>query len=110
VKALASKDPNVIIQVGVPLLFEVNLQYMFHKTLMVYVPQEIQIERLMKRDGISREMALKILATQWPIEEKKGYADFIIDNSGSLDVTRRQVEDLWGQLKKIQRERASQTD
>jgi len=109
VQEYAAKDPEVIIQVGVPLLIEVNLQYLFYKILLVYIPAEMQIERLMKRDRISREMAINMLSSQLPIEGKRGYADFIVDNSGSVEETRRQVEEVWKKLKEIQKERAQGT-
>lgn len=105
VKEYTQKDPEVIIQVVVPLLIEANLQYLFHKLLLVYIPQEKQIERLMDRDKISREMAQNILTAQLPIDEKKGYADFIVDNSGSLEETKRQIGEVWQKLKKFQEER-----
>jgi dephospho-CoA kinase len=105
VKEYTQEDPDVIIQVVVPLLIEANLQYLFHKLLLVYIPQEKQIERLMGRDKISREMAQNILTAQLPIDEKKGYADFIVDNSGSLEETKRQVGEVWQKLKKFQEER-----
>jgi len=105
VQEYAAEDPEVIIQVAVPLLIEANLQYLFHKILLVYIPAEMQIERLMERDRISREMALKILNSQLPIEEKRSHADFIVDNSASSEETRRQVEEVWKKLKEIQKER-----
>ncbi len=101
VREISSMDPGAIIQGVVPLLFEVNLQPLFHKILLVYIPLELQVERLMKRDGISRKMALQILDAQLPIEEKRKYADFIIDNSGTLTETKRQVEEIWRKLQKL---------
>ena len=109
VKEYAARDPNAIIQADVPLLYEVNLQYLFHKVLLVYIPEEMQIERLMKRDGISQEMAINILKSQLPIEKKKKLADFVVDNSGSLEETRKQVEEVWKKLKEIQKERSQGT-
>jgi dephospho-CoA kinase len=100
VEEIAAKDPNVIIQVAIPLLIELNLQYRFDKTLLVYIPEEMQIARLMKRDGISREAAEGILKAQLPIDEKLGYADFVIHNEGTLEETRRQVEQVWKEIKK----------
>jgi dephospho-CoA kinase len=97
---IAGKNPNIIIQVAVPLLIEINIQYKFHKVLLVYVPREIQIERLMKRDGITIEAAENILKAQLPIDEKLGYADFVIHNEGTLEETRRQVEQVWEEIKK----------
>ena len=103
VNEIAKKDPNAIIQVAIPLLIELNLQYMFHKTLVVYIPQEKQIERLIERDGISEDEARNILKAQLPIDEKVGYADFVIYNEKSLEETKRQVEDLWRTLKRLQK-------
>ena len=103
VNEIAEKDPNAIIQVAIPLLIELNLQYMFHKTLVVYIPQEKQIERLIERDGISEDEARNILKAQLPIDEKVGYADFVIYNEKSLEETKRQVEDLWRTLKRLQK-------
>jgi dephospho-CoA kinase len=106
-KEITSKDPNAIIQVDVPLMIENNLQYLFHKILLVYMPETMQVERLMKRDRISEEMARNMLRSQLPIEEKKGYADFIVDNSGTLEETRAQVIKIWEKLKEIQRNRSA---
>jgi len=100
---IAGKNPDAIIQVAVPLLIEINIQYKFHKVLLVYVPRETQIERLIKRDGITREAAESILKAQLPIDEKLGYADFVIHNEGTLEDTRRQVEQVWEELKKCQK-------
>lgn len=104
VKAYSTKGPNAVIEAVVPLLFEVNLQYLFHKTLVVYTSEAIQIERLIMRDQISRERATLIIQSQMSIEEKRGYADFVVDNSGSLEEARKQVEEVWKKLKKIQEE------
>ncbi len=103
VEELTGKDPDAIIQVVVPLLIELNLQFQFHKLLMVYIPEEQQVERLAERDGISKEEAANILKAQLPIDEKVGYADFVIHNEKSLEDTRRQVEELWETLKEIQK-------
>lgn len=102
---IVGRDSDAIVQVDVPLLIEGNLQYMFHKTLVVYIPEEKQIERLVQRDGISKEEATDRLKAQLPIDEKVGYADFVIHNDKSLEETRKQVEELWETLKKIQKER-----
>ncbi len=105
VKEYAAKDSNIIIQVVVPLLLEENLQHLFDKILLVYIPEEMQIGRLMKRDRVSREMALTMVRSQFPVEGKRTYADFIVDNSGSLEETKRQVEEVWEKLKKFQGEK-----
>jgi dephospho-CoA kinase len=105
VNEITSADPNAIIQVAVPLLIEVNLGHLFHKILLVYTPRETQIERLVARDGISEEEAGRILDAQLPIDEKLGYADFVVKNETDLEETRRQVEELWETLRRIQIDR-----
>jgi len=104
----AAKDPNAIIQVDVPLMIELNLQHRFHKLLVVYVSPEVQIERLAKRDGISKEEAANLLKSQLPIDEKLGYADYVIHNDQSIEETRKQVENLWHELKLLQEKRAKE--
>jgi dephospho-CoA kinase len=103
VNEITEKDSEAVIQVVVPLLIESDLQYMFDRLLVVYIPQEQQIERLVKRDGISNEEAADMLKAQLPIDEKLEYADFVVDNQGSVQETRKQVEDIWQILKKVQK-------
>ena len=82
------------------------MQYMFHKNLVVYIPQDKLEKRLAERDGISQEAAATILANQLSIEEKKSYADYVINNEGTIEETREKVEELWEELKKLQQEMA----
>jgi dephospho-CoA kinase len=108
VNEIAKMDPEVIIQAVVPLLIEIKAQDDFHKVLVVHVPKEIQIERLVKRDGITREEAANILKAQMPIDDKLAYADFVIHNENSLEETRRQVKALWEKLNEIQKAHAGE--
>jgi dephospho-CoA kinase len=101
---ITKKVPDAIIQAVIPLLFEVGLQHLVHKTLVVYVPRERQIERLIKRDKITRDHAANILKAQLDIDEKAGMADFVINNENSLDETKSQVEELWKILIKLQKQ------
>jgi dephospho-CoA kinase len=64
------------------------------ETILVYAPAETQVVRQMARDGVTREFALKRVAAQLPIEEKRTLATWVIDNSGSLADTERQVREL----------------
>jgi dephospho-CoA kinase len=99
------KDPNAIIQAVVPLLIETNMQAFFHNILMVYASENEQKNRLMARDGCSEEMAMNMIRSQLSVEEKKGYCDLVIDNSGSEKETRQQVEKLWKKLQQLRQER-----
>ena len=102
VKKIIEKDPNAIVQLDIPLLIEQDLQHMVHKVLVVYIPREEQIARLIERDKISREGAVDRLGAQLPIDEKLGRADFVINNEKTLEETKKQVEDLWQALKNMQ--------
>jgi len=62
--------------------------------ILVYAPEAAQVERQLARDGYDREEALRRVRAQVPIEEKRRLADHVIDNSGSLDETERQVRRL----------------
>jgi dephospho-CoA kinase len=110
VEQYAGEDPHAIIQAVVPLLIEVNMQSFFHNILMVYASEEEQKKRLIKRDGSSEEMAMNMIRSQLSTDEKKGYCDLVIDNSGALEQTRKQVEELWKKLKIIQQERKGSVD
>jgi dephospho-CoA kinase len=107
VNEIAGKDPDAIIAVAAPLLIELNFQYMFDKLLVVYIPREDQIRRLVERDKISEAEAANILGSQLPIDEKVGYADYVIKNENSLEETRKQVEEVWQSLKKITSQRSA---
>ena len=99
VTQMAEKNPQGIVQAVIPLLFEVHLEPLVHKVLVVYVSPDTQVDRLMKRDRISREEARRILDAQMPIDEKAARADFVIHNEGNLDETRKEVHALWNKLK-----------
>lgn len=100
VARLEAANPGAIIQVAVPLLMELNLQSMFDQVLVVYVTPAQQVARLAARDGISATAAANILDAQLPIDEKVAAADYVIDNGGTLEDTRQQVEILWSKLRK----------
>ncbi len=93
-RLIADRDPGAVIQVAVPLLVELDLKFLFHGVLLVYVPRGVQLSRLMTRDGIDREAAEDRLRAQLPLDSKVSYADFVIDNQGTMEETRRQVEAL----------------
>ncbi|MEK5395943.1 dephospho-CoA kinase [Paenibacillus sp. FSL K6-2859] len=96
--SLEVEDPEKLTIVDIPLLFESGLENMFHEILVVYVPREVQIARLMERNGLSLEQAEARLNAQMDIEAKRNKADYIIDNSGELAHTEQQVAVLWDRL------------
>ncbi len=94
-----SSHHRAVVIFDIPLLFESRLQDRFQLVILVYAPPEVQISRLMVRDGVSRAQAESTLSMQWPIDEKRARAHRIIDNSGALEATRRQVASLWREIK-----------
>jgi dephospho-CoA kinase len=76
----------------IPLLIETSLQAMMDEIWVVMVDQETQLRRLMQRNQLTRDQALQRIRAQLPLNEKAAFADQIIDNNGSLDATRQQVE------------------
>ncbi|MBU3917269.1 dephospho-CoA kinase, partial [bacterium] len=101
---ITSNDPNAIVLVDVPLMIEVNMQFIFHKLLVVHTPPEEQVKRLVARDNIPEAEARNIISSQLSIDEKADYADYIIHNDKSLEETSKQVDELWETLKRIQQE------
>ena len=78
---------------AVPLLVEGDLLQRVDRVLVVDVPEEVQIQRLIQRDGSSRAQAQAMLQAQSPRDVRLQHADDIIDNTGSIDELRRQIAD-----------------
>lgn len=87
-------DPNAIVAADIPLLYESGLEELYERIVVVYVPRELQLTRLIRRDGLSPEQAQSRLNAQLDIEDKKRRADYVIDNSGTPEETERQVASL----------------
>jgi dephospho-CoA kinase len=101
IEAITKTQPNAIIQVSVPLLIELNLQFLFDKLLVVHVKPQTQAKRLTARDEITMSEAENIMKSQLPIDEKASYADFVINNEGTLAETEKQVKEVWKALIKM---------
>ena len=78
----------------IPLLFESKFTELVDKTLLVFVDEDIQLQRLMERNHYSRQEALARIHSQMPLTEKKRLADVIIDNNGSLEQTELQLKNV----------------
>lgn len=97
-QAVLLERPSAIIIWDIPLLIEENLTRFVEKVIVVYVPAMVQLQRLMERNNLSEAEAQARIAAQLDIEQKKKHADYLIDNSGTLLETERQVEQLWKHL------------
>lgn len=74
-----------LIFLDIPLLYEIQLDYLCDKVIVVYVNEQLQKERLMNRNHIDEKQAELLMSHQISIEIKKEKADYIIDNQGDLD-------------------------
>lgn len=74
-----------ILFLDIPLLFETKLEYLANKILLVTCDEEIQINRLMKRDNINLDLALNMINKQMALKEKENLSDYIIYNNSTLE-------------------------
>ena len=85
---------EAIFFMDIPLLFEQGYVNWFDETWLVYVNRDVQVERFMKRDYLSKEVAESRISAQWSLEEKTKLASRILDNNGSRDQLLSQVVKL----------------
>ena len=92
------QTPDAIAVVDAALMIESGGYKRFDKLIVVHCRTQVQLERLMKRDNISREEAERRVKAQMPQEEKKKYADYLIDTSDGFESARQQTAGVWHQL------------
>lgn len=93
-KAL-ERDPKTVVIADVALLFEKGLYRQMDKTVAVTCEPEQQVERAMRRDGVTAMEARKRASLQWTMDKKAALADYVVDNSGSEKKTRDCVAGIW---------------
>lgn len=94
-----SEKPDAICIIDAALMIESGSFQRFDKLIVVWCDSNIQLERLMLRNNLSAEDAFRRIAAQMPQDEKKKYADFLIDTSDGFDATRRRVFEVFDRLK-----------
>lgn len=92
--------PEAIVLSDIPLLMELGMSKLLDVVVLVHIPKQEQINRLMLRNGITYQEALSRLNAQFPIEEKVPLADVVINNQDSIEKTQKIVDDLWQELLK----------
>ncbi|MGW8459559.1 dephospho-CoA kinase [Bacillus atrophaeus] len=90
--AVSNNEPFVVLDI--PLLFESKLEHLVDKVLVVSVTEALQLKRLKERNQLTEEEALSRINSQMPLADKIKRADKIIDNSGSLEQTKRRLDDI----------------
>ena len=92
--AARQSGPGVLI-VDIPLLYENERTGRVETVIVVWVDTQTQLRRLVERNGLSEHEARQRIAAQMPLDEKRARADVVIDNSGSPENTRRQVDAIY---------------
>lgn len=98
---LAAKDPDSIAVIDAALMIESGGYTRLDKLIVVWCEPDIQLQRLMNRDGLDETAAKMRIAAQMPQEEKKGFADHLIDTSRGFEDTRRRTKMVVDLLRKI---------
>lgn len=88
-----------VIVVDVPLLIEASMQTNYVTIVVVYVSEEVQLERLMARDSLPEQVARQRIAAQMPLDEKLRYATHIIQNNGTYQQTQQQVMTVYQHIR-----------
>jgi dephospho-CoA kinase len=100
-KAIGEKDPVAIVVIDAPLLVELGEHREMDKLIVVTTTPMQQVERLKDRDGTGPDEALRIVSSQMPMEEKLKFADYVIQNEGSLEETKKRAKEIFKDLKKV---------
>ena len=95
---LEREGATPVVFLDMPLLYEVKYDSYVDEVWLVCVPFEVQLSRLMKRNGYTKEEALLRIHSQISVDKKKSLAQQVIDNSGTLEDTKEQVRSLWERL------------
>ncbi|MCV3762824.1 dephospho-CoA kinase [Companilactobacillus farciminis] len=93
-----ASDEKKIAIFEIPLLFEGGYQQYFDGIITIYVNEEIQLQRLMKRNNLTKKVALDRINSQMSMSEKRDRADFVINNSGNLSDLANEFDKLVSQL------------
>lgn len=97
--AWEAEDPDGIGIIDAALMIESGGYRRFDKLIVVHCRPEVQLERLMLRDKLSRDEALRRINSQMPQEEKQKFADYLIDTSDGFDLTRQQTVRVYQRLR-----------
>jgi len=87
-----------VLIIDAALIYEAKIDRLMDKIIVVYIDEDEQVKRLIRRNNLSKEEALHRIKSQMSTKEKVKMADYIIDNSSSLDKTKKQVEKIWKNL------------
>jgi dephospho-CoA kinase len=96
-----ASDPGAVLISDAALIYEAHIEGYFLKIIVAWCRRGQQLERLMSKTGLSREQAERRIMAQMPAEEKRHRAHYVIDCSGNIEETKRQVAALYPELKRL---------
>jgi len=99
VRHLEERQPGAIVVLDAALLIETGYHRHMDKLIVVHADQKDQVKRLMERDRFTLEQALARISSQMPLAEKRKYADYVIENTGTREETEHQARELFEKLK-----------
>jgi dephospho-CoA kinase len=99
VRSLSERNPDSIVVLDAALLIETGYHKQMDKLIVVYANQKDQVKRLMERDRFTLEQAMARISSQLPLDEKRKYADYVIDNTGTRESSERQAREVFERLK-----------
>ena len=91
-REIAKKDPEAVIIFDAALLIESGAYKKMDKNIVVYADEDVQVKRLMKRDGLTKDEAIKRIEAQMPLREKVRFADYVIDGNKALNMVKKQLK------------------
>lgn len=98
-QAIRENNPNAIVIMEVPLLYETHLERMCDLVVVVWVDRETQKDRLMRRDSISEDATVKRIDSQMDLDEKAKIADYVIDNRKTIEETIKIATNYYNEIK-----------
>ena len=101
IAGIVAEDPHAIILAEAAIHIETGNYKRYQKLILVVCSEEQQIARAMARDNATREQVQARLARQMPLQEKRKFADYVIDTSGSTEATRAQTAEVYNSLRGI---------
>ena len=96
---LKERRPHAIVIMDAALLIETGYHKHMDKLIVVYASQQDQVKRLMERERFTLEQAMARISSQMPLDEKRTYADIVIENTGTREEAEQQTREIFAKLK-----------
>ena len=99
----ARRRGDRVVVCDIPLLFEKHLAAEFDRIVLVDAPRPVRLERLVRDRGLHEAEAMKMIAAQMPAELKRARADYVLDNTGTINELEARVDEVWREVEEAAR-------